>query len=281
MKNYILIPSDMRNQDEVLDLLMSEGPSGYGVFIMACEFLRECEGYKTKNDPKRLSYALRVSDTTLVDRVMHNYGLFQVDDQDMISCPVFSSSMEGYERKREASKKAAEARWQKREGNASADANAMRTHSSGKISAEQPQSVRTSNSNNSNVVKEVSTSKSTVAIPTPMGGVVDFGGVWEVRVEVLSSIAKDKGLPASTEFLAKLEALKDSTHNGAAVANVAKFFRLTEGQTKALYNITGCAEIGSQNLIDVLACMQEAKRTNFTAKFPFNYILSKIRSYAK
>lgn len=281
MKNYILIPSDMRNQDEVLDLLMSEGPSGYGVFIMACEFLRECEGYKTKNDPKRLAYALRVSDVSLVDRVMHNYGLFLVGEEDMISCPVFSSSMEGYDRKREASKKAAEARWQKREGNASNNADAMQTHGSGKMSAEQPQSGRTYKGNNSNVVKEVSTSNSTADIPTPMGGVVDFGGVWEVRVEVLSSIARDKGLPASSEFLDKIAALKDSKHNGEVVADAARFFRLTEGQTKALYNLTGCAEIGSQNLMDLIACEHEAKRTNFKAKFPFNYILSKIRSYAK
>lgn len=270
MKNYILIPSDMRNQDEVLDLLMSEGPSGYGVFIMVCEFLRECEGYRTRDDSKRLDYALRIGDTSLVDRVLHNYGLFEVLDGGLIECPVFSSSMESYDRKREQNKKAAAARWERRAAAEKDNANAMHMHDNGKSDAMQTQSITPPNSNNS--IVEKSTNQSTD---------VDFGGGVIVERSLIEKISREPCVGSSEQLLQQIGSAKGAMHNGNAVAEVARAFKLSEAQTKLLYKITKGGEIGNPNLEDALLAMRSAKKMTTPIKFPFNYILSKLRNYDK
>ena len=110
MKNYITLPSDFRNSDICIDLLMSEGAAGYGVFIMLLEVLRECEGYKIKDDAARLNFSLRLGDVELVKRVLHNYQLFEQCGEGYLMCPVFSESMSGYEKKRAQKQAAGRAR---------------------------------------------------------------------------------------------------------------------------------------------------------------------------
>lgn len=270
MKNYILIPSDMRNQDEVLDLLMSEGPSGYGVFIMVCEFLRECENYKTRDDAKRLAFAMRIADVTLVDRVLHNYGLFEASPDGTIECPIFSASMAGYDKKREANKAAAAARWAKREQSGNADANAMRMHKQAQTSAVQAQSE--SRPNSINGIVENSTNQSQI---------VDFGGGVNVERSLLEKISREPCVGCSKSLLEHIGSMKSATHNGNAVVEIARAFKLTEGQTKLLYKITRGGEIGNPNTEDALLAMRSAKKMTTPVKFPFNYILSKLRNYEK
>lgn len=270
MKNYILIPSDMRNQDEVLDLLMSEGPSGYGVFIMICEFLRECENYKTRDDAKRLAFALRIQEVSLVDRVLHNYDLFKVHDDGMVECPIFTASMSGYDKKREANKAAAAARWAKREQQNGNNANAMQTHEAPNRSAVRAQSESSPNSING--IVENSTNHSTE---------VDFGSGCVIERAFLDKISREKPCGASEQLLRQMEGAKDEKHNGEAVAAVARAFKLSESQAKILWRITNSGEIGNPNLEDALLAMHSAKKMTTPVKFPFNYILSKLRNYEK
>ena len=270
MKNYILIPSDMRNQDEVLDLLMSEGPSGYGVFIMICEFLRECEIYKTRDDAKRLAFALRIQEVSLVDRVLHNYDLFKVHDDGMVECPIFTASMSGYDKKREANKAAAAARWAKREQSGNADANAMRMHKQAGQSAVQAQSESSPNSING--IVENSTNQSLV---------VDFGGGCVIERGLIENISREKSCGASEQLLQQMANSKDEKHNGEGVVLVSRAFKLSEGQTKLLWRITNGGEIGNPNTEDALLAMRSAQKMQTPVKFPFNYILSKLRNYEK
>ena len=270
MKNYILIPSDMRNQDEVLDLLMSEGPSGYGVFIMICEFLRECENYKTRDDAKRLAFALRIQEVSLVDRVLHNYDLFKVHDDGMVECPIFTASMSGYDKKREANKAAAAARWAKREQQNGNNANAMQTHEAPQRSAVQAQSE--SRPNNINGIVENSTNQSQI---------VDFGGGVTVERSFLEKISREQCVGCSESLLEHIGSMKSAMHNGNAVVEIARAFKLSEGQTKLLYKITRGGEIGNPNTEDALLAMRSAKKMTTPVKFPFNYILSKLRNYEK
>lgn len=270
MKNYILIPSDMRNQDEVLDLLMSEGPSGYGVFIMVCEFLRECENYKTRDDAKRLSFALRIGEASLVDRVLHNYGLFEASDDGTIECPIFTASMAGYDKKREANKAAAAARWAKREQQGNADANAMHMHAPTQKDAVQTHGEGSPNSINS--IVENSTNQSNT---------VDFGSGCVIERGLLDKISREKPCGASEQLLHQMEGTKDEKHNGAAVVMMSRAFKLSEGQTKLLWRITNGGEIGNPNLEDAIMAMRSAQKMQNPVKFPFNYILSKLRKYDK
>lgn len=41
MNNYIPLPSNMRNREEILRLRMRENEAGYGVYVMILEMMRE------------------------------------------------------------------------------------------------------------------------------------------------------------------------------------------------------------------------------------------------
>lgn len=281
MKNYILLPSDFRNSDKCIDLLLAEGAAGYGVFIMMCEFLRECENYQTQDNPKRIDFALRIGDAALVERVLHNYGLFKNEEGGMLSCPVFTESMRGYDRKREQNRKNALARNSQREQTANNQQNASDMRSEQSANLQRNASEMPPNSIVYNSKESVPLSNQQTATTAAAAATVDFGGVFEVDVLTLSAIAREKSLGCAPDILDKIEDIKDEHHNGWVVADAARFFRLSTNQTKLLYNITGGAEIGSENLMDLIKCVAEARKTNFTAKYPMNYILSKLRSYNK
>lgn len=281
MKNYILLPSDFRNSDKCIDLLLAEGAAGYGVFIMMCEFLRECESYQTQDNPKRIDFALRIGDAALVERVLHNYGLFRNEEGGMLSCPVFTESMRGYDRKREQNRKNALARNSQREQTPNNSATAANSLSETQANAANSLSEMPPNSIVKNSKESVPLSNQQTAATATSGHIVDFGGVFEVDSLTLSAIAHERSLGCAPDILDKIEAFKDDRHNGEVVADAARFFNLSSNQTKLLFNITGGAEIGSNNLMDLIKCVAEARKTNFTAKYPINYILSKLRSYNK
>lgn len=281
MKNYILLPSDFRNSDKCIDLLLAEGAAGYGVFIMMCEFLRECENYQTQDNPKRIDFALRIGDAGLVERVLHNYGLFRSEDGGMLSCPVFTESMSGYDKKREINRKNALARNSQREQTPKNPEVAANSLSEQRATAANSLSEMPPNSIVYNGKESVPLSNQQTAETATSGRSVDFGGVFEVDSLTLSAIAHERSLGCAPDILDKIEAFKDDRHNGEVVADAARFFNLSSNQTKLLFNITGGAEIGSNNLMDLIKCVAEARKTNFTAKYPINYILSKLRSYNK
>lgn len=281
MKNYITLPSDFRNSDICIDLLMSEGAAGYGVFIMLLEVLRECDGYKIKDDAARLNFSLRIGDLDLVKRVLHNYKLFEASEDGYLVCPVFTESMSGYEKKRALKQAAGRARHQVSEQSAKPSADVQQNVS--KTSADAQQNVST-NQPYSIVLygkEEVSTSPNSTADSSQQGGTVDFGGVWKMERSLLSQICREKPIGASTKLLEWLDARVSDTHNCSVIARISRHFRLTDNQTKLLYNITGMAEIGSPNLEDLIAAWHHAVKTNYEVKYPMNYLLSKIRSYEK
>lgn len=281
MKNYILLPSDFRNSDICIDLLMAEGAAGYGVFVMLLEVLRECDGYKFKDDAKRLNFSLRIGDEQLVERVLHNYGLFEDADEGMLMCPVFSESMSGYEKKRAQKQAAGRARHQTSEQSAKPAAEHQQTIS--ETSAERQQNVSTNAPNSivSYSKEEVPTSSNRTEKTAAQGDFVDFGGVWRVERSSLDKICREKSLGASIKLLEWLDARVDDKHNCRVIADVSRHFKLSDNQTKLLYNITGMAEIGSENLEDIILAWRNAIRTKYEVKYPMNYLLSKLRNYGK
>lgn len=275
MKNYILLPSDFRNSDKCIDLLLAEGAAGYGVFIMMCEFLRECENYQTQDNPKRIDFALRIGDAALVERVLHNYGLFRNEEGSMLSCPVFTESMRGYDRKREQNRKNALARNSQREQTANNQQNASDMRSEQSANSQRNASDMPPNSIVENSIKEVSTSNSTNATSAANAMLHSFGGVVEVREDVLSKIVKEKCVGASKDMLDSLYVRS----NGRWLHNVAVFFNLTDNQVQLLWHISGKGNLQLQNTKDILSALKSAKEMKEPVKYPMSYILSKIQSY--
>lgn len=275
MKNYITLPSDFRNSDICIDLLMSEGAAGYGVFIMLLEVLRECDGYKIKDDAARLNFSLRLGDVELVKRVLHNYQLFEQCGEGYLMCPVFSESMSGYEKKRAQKQAAGRARHTTPEKSAEPSAEVQQNRS--RTAAEVQQNISTTPPYSivQNSTKEVNTSQSTEK-SAPGGMLIyTFGGVCRISSDTLKAVEREQCVGASPDVLEKLY----TRANGRWLSNVAAFFHLTDNQINLLWLISDKGNMEHQNTKDILAAMKSAKTMNAPVKYPVSYILSKIHSY--
>ena len=94
---------------------MREGVAGYGVYWMLLEMLRDCPNYRTFYFPESFAFAFHVPDVGLVERVCKEYGLFEFDDNDNMSCPWLSTVMDEYDEQKkkrsEAGRRGAARRW--------------------------------------------------------------------------------------------------------------------------------------------------------------------------
>ena len=115
MYNYIPHPSNCRVSSHLLKMQMREGVAGYGVYWMLLEMLRDCPDYRTFYFPESFAFAFHVPDVGLVERVCKEYGLFEFDDNDYMSCPWLSSVMDEYDEQKkkrsEAGRRGAARRW--------------------------------------------------------------------------------------------------------------------------------------------------------------------------
>ena len=98
-------------------MLMREGVSGYGVYWMLLEMLRDSENLSMFYFPESFAYALHCQDVGLVERVCRDYGLFEFDKDDNMSSPWLNRAMGAYSDKKaalqEAGRRGAAKRWGK------------------------------------------------------------------------------------------------------------------------------------------------------------------------
>ena len=96
-------------------LLAHEGPEGYGIYWMLLELLRDSPEYSLRYSPKLLKYSLHLENTDVLDRVVRQYGLFEISKLGALSSPWLCAAMGEYdERKKklqEAGRRGAAHRW--------------------------------------------------------------------------------------------------------------------------------------------------------------------------
>lgn len=135
MNSYFSHDSNARNSDQLINVRIKHGIEGYGIYFMILERLREEHDYMSVKDYNAIAFDLH-TDASKVKSVVEDFGLFDfTDDGKCFYSKGFNKRMafkdDKVNRRKEASKKAAEARW-KGKNNANAmpnDANAMQTHS--------------------------------------------------------------------------------------------------------------------------------------------------------
>lgn len=115
MYNYIPHPSNCRVSSELLALLANEGPSGYGIYWMLLEMLRDAPEYKLEFNEKLLSFSLHLTDAEVLKRVVQQYNLFTIDKNGRFSSPWLCGAMEEYDSRKkklqEAGRRGAHNRW--------------------------------------------------------------------------------------------------------------------------------------------------------------------------
>lgn len=112
---YFPHPSNFRNMDAVLSLRMAEGAYGYGLYCMLLELMRESSEHCLNDNPKNLAFALQEPDAERVERVIHNYNLFQISPDGVVRSNYLEQILQEFEDKkaaaREAGKKGAAVRY--------------------------------------------------------------------------------------------------------------------------------------------------------------------------
>lgn len=276
MFNYFIHPSNLQKMDAVLKMRMQEGAAGYGIFMMLLELLRDSAGYTTAYDPSVLAWALHEPDVPKLKKVCEDYGLFSISEDKKICCPWLTSVMAQHEEKK---KKLSEA------GKRSAASRAAK--------AEQPQPTAQPNPNEvattlppplqggSNVVSDLSqqtktnkrNNKKSNNPSNPLEGVEGgalFSDDFIKRIGRLTSPVFDPATMGGEYF-------QDSEHNPAPLLATAVTFQLSQPQVQVLHAATVFCRIGSPQFMAFLAARKHCQETSFKPKFPFEYLMSRIK----
>lgn len=115
MYNYFPHPSNLRQSSGCVSLLIEEGYAGYGIYLSILEILRDAPNYRYSPDPKVWRYLLHGDNTDQVERVLKNYGLFDIDDDGLLFSPWLLEQLGNYSEKKaklqEAGRRGAAKRW--------------------------------------------------------------------------------------------------------------------------------------------------------------------------
>jgi len=105
--------SNARNSKKLIRLRQKHGASGYGVYWMLIERLRDEEGYTSDRDYEMISFDLRV-DVEVIRSVVEDFGLFELsEDGKYFHAPGLDERMELKDVRSAAGKKGAANRWNK------------------------------------------------------------------------------------------------------------------------------------------------------------------------
>lgn len=276
MFNYFIHPSNLQKMDQVLKMRMQEGSSGYGIFMMLLELLRDSAEYKTAYEPSVLAWALHEADQERLTRVCENYGLFEISPSREICCPWLTSVMSQHEEKR---RKLSEA------GKRSAAVKAAK--------AEQPLTIVQQGCNEvsttlpppleggSNVVasdsqqnkpnkKNQKKSNNQPSIIGAEAGMDIFSEEFIKRVGRMNA-------PAFDEAAHGHEFFSDKQHNARPLMAAAITFQLSLPQVQALHAATEFCKVGGAAFMAFLAACKHCQDTQFRPKFAFEYFMSRVK----
>lgn len=272
MYNYLPWPSNMRTADQVLSMRIQEGSAGYGVYVMLLELLRDAENRRLVFNPRHLAFAMNEPDVDLVQRVVQDYALFTMDDDGKFSSPWLEQQMNEYDAKKAAAVAAGKRGAARRYGKSyQVEAEEDRVPIGPPMATQQDANGNITQHNKTN---EINSTKSKL-----------LGMTWrDWDGERLFNLARKKE-PEIDDMSRKvvedrqreLEAKRGKdVHNLGAVLDVCDFFHVGVGMFAFLAQYTNYGRIGSPELMRLLALEKECRKTQFTPKYPAEYILVKM-----
>lgn len=249
-----------------------EGAAGYGIYVMLLELLRDSEQRSLVINPRNLAFAINEPDIALVERVIRDYGLFDVTDEETFSSPWLDAQLAEYDAKKQAAAEAGRRGAAKRYGRPVPGAAADDGNPIG--SPYPPLQVPHSNITKYNNTNEINQSKSKL-----------LGLSWgDMTGEDLFNLARGARSDISdvTRQWCKgkqVELNRDrgrDTHNIGAVLDVADYFKLGEDVFIWLLKYTNLGEVSRPPLIKLLKLQRQAQETKFVPKYPAEYVITKL-----
>ena len=272
MYNYLPWPSNMRTADHVLAMRIQEGAAGYGIYVMLLELLRDSETRSLVMNPKNLAFAINEPDVSLVERVITQYGLFEVAPDGAFRSPWLQQQLEEYDAKKAAAvaagKKGAARRYGKDVGEkTTTDSNPIGTLCP-------PPSVPYSNITQYNNTNEIKPTKSKL-----------LGLSWEgYSGQDLFSLARTKE-PVLSDITRQWATGKQKEldrdrgrgrHNLDILIEVSDHYSLGDEMFTFLLKFTNLGQVGRPELIKLIAIYQGNKKDGFKPKYPAEYLLTKL-----
>jgi len=250
MYNYIPHPSNCSKFSMITTLLIEEGHTGYGVYWMVLELLRDCPEYRIGNNPKSIAWSIHCTDIDLVSRVLHNYGLFEVDGDGLLHSPWLLDQMASYDDKkrrlREAGRRGAAKRFGK-EGHGEAIATPSIEH--GEAIA---------------ILHNVSQHNVTLHEMTQPSGTDGL--------DVLSVI-KNPGPDVSAELLEALCSTAPDGHAPGYLAQVCIRYKMGERVLEAMQELTNNADLTNPRYKALCAKIRDMEAKKWRPNMPANFFL--------
>lgn len=272
MYNYFPWPSNMRTADKVLAMRISEGAAGYGIYVMLLELLRDSETRSLVLNPKHLAFAINEPDAALVERVIKDYGLFEIAPDGAFRSPWLQSQMEEYDAKKEAAREAGKRGAAKRYGHKAEDNKQPDSNPIGTLKP--PPSVPYSNITNNIREDKINETKSKLLGMTwgEMSGqdLFSLGRTYEPVVDpILERWAEGKQKELD-------EQRGRGKHNIEVVYEVCVFYGLGQSMFSWLCKFTNLGEVGQSGMVKLMTLWKKNQADKFCPKYPAEYILVKL-----
>ena len=272
MYNYLPWPSNMRTADHVLAMRIQEGAAGYGIYVMLLELLRDSDTRSLVCNPKNLAFAINEPDVALVERVIKDYGLFEVAPDGAFRSPWLIQQLEEYDAKKEAAREAGRKGAARRYGK-----QIEPTDTSDRVPIGTPcppPSVPYSNITNNINENKIKPTKSKLAN-------LEFEGY---TGDDLFSLARTIQPPLDdvTRRWAEgkqkeLDAQRGrNKHNLDAILEVCDHYKFGDGMFTFLLKFTNLGQVGHPGLVKLLAIYTANKKEKFMPKYPAEYLLVKL-----
>lgn len=263
--------------DAVLKMRMALGAAGYGVYVQLLELLRDADGYTAAFDAQVLAWALHESDPKLVERVVTEFGLFQIGEDGRFSSPWLSAAMSEHDERRAkyaaAGRKSAAIRASKAE-----QSQATPEGGCNDVATTLPPPLEggcNDVGNLSQQTKKTNKTKKNLKNTPPLNGGGGEGDLYSE--EKVAALERVPGIPWRSDLHAS-ELIKDATHNPLPLYRIAEHWRLSHTQVLHLACCCNSCEIGSAPFVALLAADRHCTDTGFAPKLPFSYFVSRIKA---
>lgn len=234
----------------ITTLLIEEGHAAYGIYWMVLELLRDCPSYRIGNNAKTIAWGIHCQDVDLVERVLHNYGLFDVDNEGLLTSPWLLEQMEAYDQKKrklqEAGRRGAAKRFgDKREGEAIATP----------INDEGEAIAILHNVTQRNVTEH------NVTLPSCPDGLD------------IDSILKNQGGPVSVELLESICQTQPNGHASGYLAQLCIHYGMGEAVLEAMQKLTDNANVSHPRYKALVSKIKDMEAKKWRPQMPANFFL--------
>lgn len=275
MHNYILHPSNLRNRDIELEMRIEEGSRGYGIYIMILELMRDANLYRIKNNAKHIAFAINENDVDTVDRIMHTYNLFQVEEDNYIYSKWLRESLEEMDRKAAALSEAGRRGARARANRTKTEEPAQSTEADNILSVSTPPISKASTTLKPGL--SISINKSiNESINKSTTQVIRCDGGRDVDVTVLDAICRGRDYNMLKKFSPENIEDDNEEHNMNILERLTEHYELSSADRAFLCALTNFCQVGGVNLQKVLKIDQRMQQEQFKPKFFGSYILKKL-----